>query len=61
MYGRLIRRGGCSLPFVGIVSMGVVDEKRIAEVAIKISKTTEVCHMATHVPEKRAIPVASAC
>ena len=41
--------------------MGVVDEKRIAKVAIEIRKTTEVRHMATHEYGKRAITVASAC
>ena len=41
--------------------MGVVDEKRIAEVAIEMSKTTEVRDMATHEHEKLALTVASAC
>ena len=41
--------------------MGVVDEKRIAEVAIEMSKTTEVRDMATHENEKLALTVASAC
>ena len=40
---------------------GVVDEKRIAEAAIEISKVTKVCPMAAHEHEKRALTVASAC
>ena len=38
--------------------MGVVDQKRVAEVAIETSKTTEVCHMATHEHEKRTLTLA---
>ena len=41
--------------------MGVVDERRMNEVALDMSKTTEVRHMATHEDEKRAITAASAC
>ena len=40
--------------------MGVVDEKRIAEVAIEMSNTTEVRHMVKHEYEKRVITIASA-
>ena len=43
------------------MSIGVVDENRIAEVAIEMSKTTEVRDMATHEHDKRALFVASVC
>ena len=36
--------------------MGVVDERRMNKVALDMSKTTEVLHMATHEHEKRALP-----
>ena len=49
------------LPFVGIVSMGVVHEERMIEGVLDVSKTIEVRHMATHEHEKRALTVASAC
>ena len=41
--------------------MGVVDEKRIAEVAIEMSMMTKIRSMAAHEHEKRALIVASAC
>ena len=41
--------------------MGVVNEKRMTEVAFEMSKITKVRHMATHKHEKRALNVASAC
>ena len=56
-----VEKGGYSLPFVGIVSVAVVDKKRIAEAAIEVSIMIKVRPMAAHEHEKRALTVASAC